>query len=180
VTEAKKRGLPNLTSSVEAWPYFVKEDSVRIFTKHKVFTKEELHARLDIVLEKYSKQINIEAGVAYEMATREILPVCSDYTVELAVQVQTLADSGVKADSLKKKLGDISALVEEAAKAADKLEADRKAAKTVADPLAQAQACRDKVFASMEALRTPVDKLEKLLPKDYWPMPTYDELLFRM
>jgi len=180
VTEAKKRGLPNLTSSVEAWPYFTKEDSVRIFTKHKVFTKEELHARLDIVLEKYSKQINIEAGVAFEMATREILPVCSDYTVELAVQVQTLADSGVKADSLKKKLGEIAVLVEEAAKAADKLEADRKAAKTVADPLAQAQACRDKVFASMEALRTPVDKLEKLLPKDYWPMPTYDELLFRM
>ncbi len=180
VTEAKKRGLPNLTSSVEAWPYFVKEDSVRIFTKHKVFTKEELHARLDIVLEKYSKQINIEAGVAFEMATREILPVCSDYTVELAVQVQTLSDSGLKADSLKKKLFDIVTLVEEAAKIADRLDADRKAAKAVADPLAQAQACRDKVFASMEALRAPIDRLEKLLPRDYWPMPTYEELLFRM
>ena len=59
VAEAKKRGLPNLTSSVEAWPYFAKEDSVKMFTKHKIFTKEEIHARLDIVLEKYSKQINI-------------------------------------------------------------------------------------------------------------------------
>jgi glutamine synthetase len=180
VKEAAKRGLPNLKSSVEAWPYFGKEDSVRIFTKHKVFTKEEIHARLDIVLEKYSKQINIEAGVAYEMATREILPACSDYAVEIASQLQVLEASGVKSDSLKKKLADISVLVEEASKIAEKLDADRKAAKSVADPLDQAKAYHEKVFASMEALRAPIDRLEKILPKDVWPMPTYEELLFRM
>ena len=180
IKDAVKRGLPNLTSSVEAWPYFGKEDSVRIFTKHKVFTKEEIHARLDIVLEKYSKQINIEAGVAYEMATREILPACSDYAVELAAQLQTLEGSGVKSDSLKKKLGDVMVLVEEASKIAEKLDADRKAAKAIADPLAQSKDYRDSVFASMEALRAPIDRLEKLLPKDYWPMPTYEELLFRI
>ena len=180
VKEAAKRGLPNLKSSVEAWPYFAKEDSVRIFTKHKVFTKEELHARLDIVLEKYSKQINIEAGVAYEMATREILPVCADYGVELAAQLQTLEGSGIKSVSLKQKLGDIMLLVEESAKIAEKLEADRKVSKAVADPLAQAQSCRNIVFADMEALRAPIDRLEKLLPKDYWPMPTYEELLFKI
>lgn len=180
IKEAVKRGLPNLTSSVEAWPYFTKEDSVRIFTKHKVFSKEELHARQDIVLEKYSKQINIEAGVAFEMATREILPVCTDYAVELAAQLQTLEISGIKSASIKAKLAEIMALVEDASKIADKLDADRKAAKGVADPLDQAKASRDKVFASMEALRAPVDKLEKLLPKDYWPMPTYEDLLFKM
>ncbi|HNY21838.1 MAG TPA: glutamine synthetase III [Treponemataceae bacterium] len=180
VKEAEKRGLPNLKSSVEAWPYFGKEDSVRIFTKHKVFSKEEIHARLDIVLEKYSKQINIEAGVAYEMATRQILPACSDYAVEVAAQLQTLESSGVKSDSLKKKLGDVMVMVEEASKIADKLDADRKAAKAVADPLAQAKTYRDSVFADMEALRAPIDRLEKLLPRDYWPMPTYEELLFRI
>lgn len=180
IKEATKRGLPNLTSSVEAWPYFIKEDSVRIFTKHKVFSKEELHARMDIVLEKYSKQINIEAGVAYEMATREILPACTDYAVELAAQLQTLEVSGLKSVSLKKKLGDVMLLVEEAAKIAEKLDADRKASKAVADPLLQAQSCRNTVFASMEALRAPIDRLEKILPKDYWPMPTYEELLFRL
>ncbi len=180
VKEAAKRGLPNLKSSVEAWPYFGKEDSVRIFTKHKVFSKEEIHARLDIVLEKYSKQINIEAGVAYEMATREILPACSDYAVTLAGQVQTLAASGVKADSLKGKLSQIMALVEEAAGFAAKLESARNSAKDVSDPLKQAEYCRDKVFTAMEDLRTPIDKLEKLMPKDYWPMPTYEELLFRI
>lgn len=180
VKEAARRGLPNLTSSVEAWPYFVKEDSVRIFTKHKVFSKEELHARMDIVLEKYSKQINIEAGVAYEMATREILPVCADYAVELAAQLQTLEGSGFKSESLKKKLGDIMLLLEESAKIAEKLDADRKISKAVTDPLAQAQSCRKTVFATMEALRAPIDRLEKLLPKDYWPMPTYEELLFKI
>jgi glutamine synthetase len=180
VKEAVKRGLPNLTSSVEAWPYFGKEDSVRIFTKHKVFTKEEIHARLDIVLEKYSKQINIEAGVAYEMATRQILPACSDYAVELAGQLQVLEASGVKSESLSVKLKEIMGLVEEAAKIAAKLDADRKAAKGIADPHEQAKNYRDTVFASMEALRAPIDRLEKLLPKDFWPMPTYEELLFRM
>jgi glutamine synthetase len=180
IKEAEKRGLPNLKSSVEAWPYFGKEDSVRIFTKHKVFTKEEIHARLDIVLEKYSKQINIEAGVAYEMATREILPACSDYAVELAAQLQTLEASGVKSESLKKKLADVVLLVEEASKIAEKLDASRKSAKSVGDVHDQAQACHDKVFADMEALRAPIDRLEKILPKDVWPMPTYEELLFRI
>ncbi len=180
VKEAVKRGLPNLTSSVEAWPYFGKEDSVRIFTKHKIFSKEEIHARLDIVLEKYSKQINIEAGVAYEMATRQILPACSDYAVELAGQLQVLEASGVKSESLATKLKEIMGLVEEAAKIAEKLDADRKVAKAIADAHEQAKNYRDSVFASMEALRAPIDRLEKLLPKDYWPMPTYEELLFRM
>ena len=180
IKEAEKRGLPNLKSSVEAWPYFGKEDSVRIFTKHKIFTKEEIHARLDIVLEKYSKQINIEAGVAYEMATREILPACTDYAVEIAAQLQTLEASGVKSESLKKKLGDIALLVEEAAKIADKLDADRKAAKNVGEALEQSHAYRDKVFADMESLRAPIDRLEKIVPKDVWPMPTYEELLFKI
>ncbi|HNY16777.1 MAG TPA: glutamine synthetase type III, partial [Treponemataceae bacterium] len=180
IKEAVKRGLPNITSSVEAWPYFGKEDSVKLFTKHKVFSKEEIHARLDIVLEKYSKQINIEAGVAFEMATREIIPACSDYAVELAAQLQTLEGSGVKSASLKQKLGDVMTMVEEAAKIAAKLDADRKATKALTDVLAQAKAYRDTVFADMEALRAPIDRLEKLLPRDYWPMPTYEELLFRM
>ena len=180
IADATKRGLPNLTSSVEAWTYFVKEDSVRVFTKHKVLTKEEILARFEIVLEKYSKQINIEAGVTFEMATREILPVCSDYAVELAAQIQTLEASGTKPVSLKKKLTDVMALTEEAAVLADKLEAARVAAKSVEEALAQSEAYRDTVFTAMEALRVPVDKLEKLLPKEYWPIPSYEDLLFRI
>lgn len=180
VKEAAKRGLPNLTSSVEAWPYFAREDSVHIFTRHRVFTKEEMHARLDIVLEKYSKQINIEAGVAYDMATREILPACTAYAAELAGEIATLDAVKAAGPSLKKKLAEISALIEESSTCAEELEAARIAAKDIGDARKQAEVYRDSVFNAMEALRVPVDKLEKLLPKEYWPVPTYDELLFRI
>ena len=180
VKEAEKRGLPNLRSSVEAWPYFASDESVRIFTKHKIFTKEEIHARLDIVLEKYSKQINIEAACAHEIATREILPACTEYAVELASQIAVLEEAGMKAGSLKKKLSDITALVEEASALADELEKARLGAHTVDGCLKEAEYYRDQVFSKAEALRVPVDMLEKLMPKDFWPMPTYEDLLFRM
>ncbi|HPA11425.1 MAG TPA: glutamine synthetase III [Treponemataceae bacterium] len=180
VKEAEKRGLPNLRSSVEAWPYFASDESVRIFTKHKIFTKEEIHARLDIVLEKYSKQINIEAACAHEIATREILPACTEYAVELASQIAVLEEAGMKALSLKKKLSDITALVEKASVLADELEKARLGAHTVDGCLKEAEYYRDQVFSKAEALRVPVDMLEKLMPKDFWPMPTYEDLLFRM
>jgi glutamine synthetase len=180
VKEAAKRGLPNLKSSVEAWPYFTKPEATALFTKHKVLTEHEMHARLDIVLEKYSKQINIEAGCAWEMATREILPACASYAAEMGGQVASIAAAGGKKDALQKKLAELSALIDEALAKADALLAAKTAAKGVSEPLAQAQAFRDKVFAAMEALREPIDKLEKLMPKDYWPMPTYEELLFGM
>ncbi|HOF84439.1 MAG TPA: glutamine synthetase III [Treponemataceae bacterium] len=180
VKEAEKRGLPNLRSSVEAWPYFASDESVRIFTKYKIFTKEEIHARLDIVLEKYSKQINIEAACAHEIATREILPACTEYAVELASQIAVLEEAGMKALSLKKKLSDITALVEKASALADELEKARLGAHTVDGCLKEAEYYRDQVFSKAEALRVPVDMLEKLMPKDFWPMPTYEDLLFRM
>jgi glutamine synthetase len=178
VKDAVKRGLPNLTSSVAAWPYFAKPDSVALFTKHGVFTKEEIFARLDIVLEKYSKQINIEAGVAIEMATREIIPAAVAYATELAGEMATLSAAGGKVDALKKKVVEISALSDEASAKADALIAAKAKAKAVSEPLAQAEAYRDLVFAGIEALREPIDKLEKLVAKDYWPVPTYEDLLF--
>jgi len=180
VTEAAKRGLSNITSSVEAWPHFTKEASLRIFTRHKVFTKEEMHARLDIVLEKYSKQINIEAGVAYDMATREILPACTAYAAKLATEIVALDAVGASGPSLKKKLAEISSLIEESSRCAEALEATRITAKEIGEAYKQATVYRDSVFSAIEALRVPVDRLEKLLPKNYWPIPTYDELLFKI
>jgi glutamine synthetase len=163
---------------VEAWPYFTKPESVAMFTKHKVFSEEEMHARLEIVLEKYSKQINIEAGCACEMATREILPVCASYAAELAGQAEAIASAGGKKDGLQKRAVQIASLVEDAFVKSEVLASARLEAKGIAGALAQAQACRDRVFPAIEALREPIDKLEKLMPKDYWPMPTYEELLF--
>ncbi len=178
VKEAEKRGLPNLKSSVEAWPYFGKPESVALFEKHKILNKEEIHARLDIVLEKYSKQINIEAGVAFEMATREILPACASYAAELAGQAQVLSAVGASQGSIAKRAAEIAALVDQAYVKADSLMKAKLIAKDVAEALPQAQAFRDKVFVALEDLRAPIDALEKLMPKELWPMPTYEELLF--
>ncbi len=180
VKEAAKRGLPNLRSSVEAWPWFVKPESVALFTKHGVFSEEEMHARLDIVLEKYSKQINIEAGCAWEMAEREILPVCSAYAAQLAGELSAIEGAGQKSPGLRARLSEICSLIEAAKAKAGDLAAARAAAKAVASPLAQAQAYRDQVFPAIEALRDPIDKLEKLIPRSAWPMPTYEDLLFRL
>jgi len=180
VKEAAKRGLPNLRSSVEAWPWFVKPESVALFTKHGVFSEEEMHARLDIVLEKYSKQINIEAGCAWEMAEREILPVCSAYAAQLAGELSAIEGAGQKSPGRRARLSEICSLIEAAKAKAGDLAAARAAAKAVASPLAQAQAYRDQVFPAIEALRDPIDKLEKLIPRSAWPMPTYEDLLFRL
>jgi glutamine synthetase len=180
IAEAERRGLPNLKTSVDAWPHFADENSVALFTKHKVFNRGEIHARLEIVLEKYSKQINIEAGVAYEMAVQEILPACSAYGATLAAQIRELEAAGMNVSSLRTRLGDITHLSEEAAKIADTLSAARLAARHISDPLEHARSCRDLVCTAMEALRAPIDRLEKILPKNAWPMPTYEDLLFRM
>jgi glutamine synthetase len=112
------------------------------------------------------------------MATREIIPAAVAYATELAGEIATLSAAGGKVDALKKKVTEISALADEASVKADALIAAKAKAKAVSEPLAQAEACRDLVFTGMEALREPIDKLEKLVAKDYWPVPTYEDLLF--
>jgi glutamine synthetase len=87
---------------------------------------------------------------------------------------------GGKKDALQKKLVEMSALIDDASVKAGKLDVEKTAAKAETGALPQAQAYRDKVFMAIEALREPIDRLEKLMPKDYWPMPTYEELLFRL
>jgi len=114
------------------------------------------------------------------MAMRQILPACADYAADLSAQVQSIEGAGAKCESLRKRLGEILALMEDATGIAERLEAARQKAKAEGEPLAQAKAYRDSVFAAMETLRAPIDRLEKLLPKDAWPMPTYEDLLFKM
>jgi len=180
IKEAERRGLPNLKSSVEAWPYFAAPESIAIFEKHKVLGKEEIHARLDIVLEKYSKQINIEAGVALEMAGREILPACSEYAATLAAEIEQLSAKKLPVGQMESLLARMAALIEDAYKRMKDLEDAKAFAKSVPDVLKQAQAYRDKVFTAMEGLRSPIDELEKLVPMDVWLMPGYEDLLFRL
>ncbi len=180
VKEAERRGLPNIRSSVEAWPYFAREESVNLFVKHRVLSPQEIHSRLEIVLEKYAKQLNIEAGVAQEMAVRELLPACTSYAAQLAVEIEAITGRGGTAESISKRLGEISSLIDLAYRRAEELAAAKAEAGAVHEALERAERFRDRVFPAIEALREPIDRLEKLMPKEVWPVPTYEELLFRL
>jgi glutamine synthetase len=177
--EAAKRGLPNVKAWVECVPEYGSAKSVALFTKHKVFTKDELDSRVEIYLEKYAKTINIEAGVMVEMVKKNILPAALDWLTGLAGTIETLKASKVPTGGAEKQLKDAGALVDKAYTALDALET--KLAKTRAedDIHHKAVAYRKEVFAAMADVRKEVDAIERLMPADFYPYPTYEDLLFR-
>jgi glutamine synthetase len=183
VVEAEKRGLPNIKSTVEALKVFTNYNVVELFTSHNVFTKEELEARQDIMFEEYGKTINIEALTMIDMANKEIIPACIEFTTTLAESINSVKAASSAADTSVQEglLVEVSSLLAEAKVAVAKLSDDVKAAEALEDDVeAFAFAFREKVFPSMEALRTPCDKLEAIVAEDYWPFPTYSDLLFRV
>ncbi len=178
VDEAEKRGLLNLRSTVDALPYYIKEDNIRLFERHGVLSSVEIHARYEIELENYYKQINIEALTMLDMISRDILPAAAAYEKELAKTVQLKkqvgVDSGFEIDVLKK-LSAVSAELYEAHGRLEKAVAD---APQSEDVLTVAKYYRNTVFALMEETRKPADRIETLVGSKYWPYPTYGKLLF--
>jgi len=180
--EAAKRGLPNIKTTVEAIPALVEKASIDLFTKHKVFTKEELESRNHIYLEKYAKTINIESGVLIQMINNNIVPAATEFATSLAGSIATIAD--VLGDD--KDLADQKALLKdivktnaELQKASAKLADEKEKVHHVSEIYAHAKQFHDKVFLQMGEVRKLADKLETLIPRDYYPFPTYEELLFK-
>ncbi|MDR2489926.1 MAG: glutamine synthetase III [Spirochaetaceae bacterium] len=180
VKEAERRGLANIKNAPDALSVLISPEIVTLFEKHKVFTKEESESRYHIYLEKYSKQINIEAGVTIDMARRGIFPAVSAYAAKLACEASNLAGiSAVSAPQEKhaKKIAELTAgLFEETAK----LEVVLTAAQQIDDPFAQAKAYNEKVKPAMDAVRSIADALEKLTAKSAWPFPGYEDMLFTL
>ena len=180
IEEAAKRGLLNLRSTPECLPYLVKDNSVELFEKYGVFNRTELHSRYDILLENYSKLINIEAKTMLEMAYKEILPAAETYEKELttaALRKAELLDDSYSATEVKliKKLSAASArLYDKMLELEEKLETFR----GIADAQAKADYAHDEIFACMQELRAAADELEAATAKKYWPYPTYSDLLF--
>ncbi|MBU0580227.1 MAG: glutamine synthetase III [Candidatus Margulisbacteria bacterium] len=179
VKEAEKRGLPNITSTVEALTYTLSDKNVGTFEKYKVFSKEEMESRFEIYLERYSKQINIEALTMIQMAKRQIMPVAVEYTTKLADSIAAVkaasGDVSVQEDTLK----ELSTTLVSFKNNLVKLESETaKAANIEGNTLKHAETCRDKVFTTMAKLRQDGDKIETIVPSDIWPMPTYSEMLF--
>lgn len=181
VEEAERRGLPNITNMVDAVPALVTDKAIALFEKFNVFTEAELKSRSEILYESYAKAINIEARAMIDMAGKQIIPAVIKYTTSLANSINSVkaacdADVSVQTELLK----DVSALLAEAKAALKKLEEVAEKAYAMEEGRAQAICYRDEVKVSMEALRAPVDKLEMIVDKEMWPMPSYGDLIFEV
>ncbi|NLY43372.1 MAG: glutamine synthetase type III [Clostridiaceae bacterium] len=179
--EAARRGLPNIKSTVDAIPHLISEKSIALFEKHKVLSKSELYSRYEIHLEAYIKQINIEALTMLEMSKRQIMPAVIKYINELASGINAVKATGCGADTSAQEglLREISAVLASFKKKVGKLESlVSEAAEMHENTYNKACFYRDKVLVAMDDLRNDGDKLETLVDKEVWPMPTYSELLF--
>ena len=181
VKEAKRRGLPNMKTMVDAIPALNTPKAVALFEKFGVFTKSELDSRVEIEYELYSKEINIEAKAMIDIATKQIIPAVIRYTTVLAKSINEVrAACGADVSVQTEMLMEVSSLLADTKKALVKLEEVTKVAATVQQGREQAVYYRDEVTSAMTALRAPVDKLEMLVDKEMWPMPSYGDLIFEV
>ncbi len=180
VEEAEKRGLPNIKSMVEAIPALEDEKTIKVFEQFHVFTEAELKSRVEIKYENYAKVINIEAKTMIDMASKQILPAIIKYTKTLADTVVAVKAAGADASVQAEALAEVSTLLKEAKEALATLikVTDEAAAKEEGEE--QAKFFKFTVFPAMEALRAPVDKLEMIVDKEAWPMPSYGDLMFEV
>ena len=180
--EAARRGLPNLPSMVEAIPALLEEKSVQLFERFGVFTRAELQSRAEISYETYTKAMNIESRAMIDIASKQIIPAVVQYTTALASSINQIqsacpeANITVQIELLK----ECSNALAEAKAALTELTALTDGACNYAEGPERAHYFREKIVPVMEALRTPVDKLEMLVAKDMWPMPSYGDLLFEV
>ncbi len=179
VSEAARRGLPNIVGMVDAIPELTKRESIELFERHGVYTEKELQARADVSYELYAKTINIEALTMIDMTGKDILPAIISYTTELAQSVQTIEAVGVDASVQRELLTKVTILLKQASAAlADLKEKQIRASKLTGET--QAKYYYEAVSPAMRVLRAPVDHLEMIVSGKLWPLPTYGELLFNV
>lgn len=182
VEEAKRRGLPNIRTTVESIEYLTTEKTVELFEKFGVFTRAELESRAEIKYETYAKAINIEARAMIDIASKHIIPAVIKYITSLANSInqvrEACGDVGVSVqEELLKESSELLAQTRKALK--DLIVVTDEACQKQEGP-AQAEFFKDRVVTGMQALREPVDALEMIVNKEMWPMPSYGDLLFEV
>ena len=175
--EAERRGLPNLRSTVDCVPLATSTESIELFGKYKVYSQRELHSRQEILLENYATKISIEAETASMIAHTMILPAALRYQADVANAVNSAKTAGLEDAAQLALLEDIVTTSSAFRKAALALDA-AKGADAPEDTLACAKYQHDTIIPAMEKLRELGDKLETLVDSNYWPLPTYGEMLF--
>jgi glutamine synthetase len=174
--EAAKRGLLNLTNTVDSLPELMKSDVISTFEKYKVLNERELNARYEINLETYVKTINVEAQVMVLLANRYVLPAALKYQKDVAASVKAVKDAGGSTKEAKKLLDHMTKLVDAFRAGTEKLS---KALDAHTGGIEKhAKYMRDAIVPAMNDLRDAGDALEVVMPHDLWPLPTYREMLF--
>ena len=180
VAEAERRGLPNYRSTVDCVPHYADEKNVALLEKFGVFTKAEIDSRVEILLENYSKTINIEALTMIDMAKKKFIPAALSYCKELCDSIAVKSGLGIDASVERNLAEKITALNNEAYALVAELEEKTAAAAALEDMQAMARAYRDDVVSLMEKLRKSVDSMEVLMPSEKWPVPAYSEMIFNV
>lgn len=182
VEEAKRRGLSNLPSMIDAIPALVSESSIKLFESFEVFTRKELESRVEIEYEAYSKAINIEAKAMIDIAGKSIIPAVIRYTTRLADSIIKLktAVADIEPYAQNSILIDVNEHLKSAKFALENLIKLMDDAGEVVGVDKHARYMREVIVPAMEELRKPIDELEMIVDKDLWPMPSYGDLLFEV
>ena len=181
VAEAEKRGLLNLRTTPDCLPYFIKEKNIELFTRHKVFSETEIRARYEILLENYSKLLNIEAVTMLDMANKDLLPAYSAYAQKLSdtlnAKKSAMPDANCTFET--ERLKQISALTGDMYRKTQALEGTLlDLVQKDFDELGRAQYYQRTVFHAMAELRIVADELESITDRSFYPYPNYGDLLF--
>ena len=180
VEEAKKRGLLNLKTTVDALPYFISTKNIELFTKHHIFTEAEMHSRCDILLEEYCKVLNIECLTMLDMVKKDIIPAVQSYIKELSDTAVSKASLQLPCDFEKELVTKLSSLNGCLYKKINALDSALLDSKNYTDILECAKYYKSTIFAAMQEVRAVADELEANTASNYWPFPTYGELLFNI
>jgi glutamine synthetase len=180
VAEAKKRGLPNIKTGIDALATMATPQAEKLFDKYQVLSPKELHSRYEIYLEAYVKHVNIEAQASVQMVKRLFIPAGLKFAAELAGAIGALKTASAPATVQKALLAIVSSLLSGASEKVATLEAAIEKAHHVTDVAKRAEAFRDKVVVAMNSLRKDIDALEGVTPTELWPVPTYAEMLFKL
>lgn len=176
--EAKKRGLSNFVSSASAYPAYGEEKSVNLFAKYKIFTKQEIISRMEILQENYTKVISIEALTMVEMANKQIAPAVSAYCNTLSTTALNKKNLGVNADAELVVLNKLSELNAKFLQLTNELNELIAKSKEVVGVKALSFFCNDFIVPAMTKMRAVADEMELHTARDYWPFPTYGDLMY--
>ncbi len=182
VKEAELRGLPNITNMLDAIPALTTDKTVQMYERFHVFTKSELDSRAEIEYEIYAKKRNIEAKTMVDIIRKQVIPAVIKYTTVIADSITSVSSACPEADVSTQTalLTEVSAQLKNTRESLQSLEIDLERTGDFSDEKARAFYFRDTVLPDMKGLRTPVDKLEMLVDKEYWPMPSYGDMIFEV